>query len=200
MDYAIELILQFKYLILFPIAAIEGPMVSLAVGFLAYDGYLNPWIAFLILIFGDIIPDTIYYYIGRFGNKKNLHSKISVISNNYETIKKMWEKHGIKTMFLGKLAYGLSHFFLMSAGLIKMPYQKFFSRALFVTLFQFGIFMLIGYYLGGSYNIISKYIKNAEILIAVFAIIFFSAHILLIKYSRKKILEIKEENYEKNNS
>ena len=197
MEQALLLILKFKYLILLPLAAIEGPIVSLIAGFLVYSGYLNPIISFIILILGDVIPDSIYYYIGRFGNKRDLQSKIKIISNNYKTIETMWLEHGKKTMFLGKLAYGLSNLFLINAGLVKMPFKRFMTYAFIVTIIQFGIFMFIGYYLGGSYDLISRHIKDAEMLIAIFAILFFTVYLAFSKYARKKVLEFSKKENEK---
>lgn len=189
---AISLILQFKYLILIPLAAIEGPMIALVAGFLVSTGTLDPFLAFGILLLGDIIPDSIYYAIGRYGNQRKAQEKIRLIANNYDTLVKLWHRHPAKTMFLGKLAYGLSQFFLISAGLVKMPYKKFMSYALPVTFVQFGALMIIGYYLGGSYEIISRYVRDAGIVIAIFAIVFFTIYIALAKYARKKVLEINE--------
>jgi membrane protein DedA with SNARE-associated domain len=104
----------------------------------------------------------------------------------------MWREHAGKTMFLGKLAYGLSQFFLMSAGLVKMPFRKFMVYALPVTLFQFSVLMGIGYYLGGSYHAIAPRIHDAKLLIAVFAIVFFSIYVMFAKYARRTVLKMEE--------
>jgi membrane protein DedA with SNARE-associated domain len=200
MDQALALILQFKYLILFPLAAFEGPVVSLIAGFLVYTGQLNPYIAFVVLILGDVIPDSVYYFIGRFGNAKNLHSKVRVISNNFKRIETMWSEHGKKTMFLGKLAYGLSHFFLISAGLVKMPFRKFVAYAVLVTFFQFGILMALGYYLGGSYQAIASRIKGAEILIGALAVLIFVGYFTLSKRIKEWVLKTNKSENEGINS
>ncbi len=72
MEYLVLLLTKYGYFILFPLAAIEGPVVSLVVGFLIYLGYFQFLPAYGILILGDRIPDAIYYYIGRCGNGKAL--------------------------------------------------------------------------------------------------------------------------------
>ena len=199
MDHVLQLILEYKYLVILPLAILEGPMVSLVVGFLVYTGFLNPFISFGMLMLGDVVPDYFYYHIGRYGNKKELHTKLKIISGSFDTMSLMWNNHGKKTMFLGKLAYGLSQFFLISAGLVKMPLKKFMTYAIVVSIIQFGILMTVGYYLGGSYKVISAHVKDAEVIIAVFAILFFTIYVLFAKYARKKILELKEtEENEKN--
>ena len=100
-------------------AVLEGPLVSLAAGFLVYLGYFQFFSAYGILLLGDIIPDVICYYIGRFGNKKKLIEKHSsgsgFILRNLPLVRNLWQNHGKKTMFLSKLAYSLSIPFLINA-------------------------------------------------------------------------------------
>jgi len=190
----IKIIIAYRYPILLPLAFLEGPIISLAVGFLVYLGYFHFLPAYLVLLVGDIIPDIFYYYLGRFGNKRKLVQKYgtnSFIAKNAEFIKRIWHEHGMKTMFVGKLAYGLSSPFLISAGLVNLPFKRFISYAIPVTIFQYAVIMAIGYYLGYSYNSAAEYISSAGIIISIIVIlavaIFFTQ-----KYARKKISKIEE--------
>ncbi|MDO8443534.1 MAG: hypothetical protein Q7S78_00905 [Candidatus Azambacteria bacterium] len=190
METLVLLLTKYGYFILFPLAAFEGPIISLVVGFLIYLGYLQFLPSYAVLLLGDIIPDTIYYYIGRFGSERKIMEKYGPRLN---IIKKLWHEHGKKTMFFSKLAYTLSVPFLISAGLVKMPYRKFILYALPVTIFQYGIIMTIGYYLGSSYQLAVKYIDFAGIIIAIVFIIFIAAYTLFIKYARKQIKIMEEQ-------
>lgn len=196
MEQVVLLLTRYGYLALFPIAAFEGPVVSLLVGFFIRLGYFNFFPAYVILIFGDLIPDTIYYYIGRFGNKKKLIEKYGTrynfISGNFQLIEKLWREHGRKTMFLSKLAYGLSTPFLISAGLVNISFRKFVSCALPITIFQYAALMLVGYYLGSSYQFASTYIHFAEIIIALFFVIFIAGYILFAKYAYRQIIKMEK--------
>lgn len=197
MEYLVLLLTKYGYFILFPLAAFEGPIISLIVGFFVRLGYFAFLPAYGILILGDLIPDTIYYYIGRFGNKRQLIEKYgprsNLSSNNFQLIEKLWRDHGRKTMFFSKLAYGLSTPFLVSAGLVNMPLKRFISYTLPITIFQYGAIMIIGYYLGSSYELAVKYIDRAEIFIAAIFVVFIIAYIFFIKYARKQIKEMEEE-------
>ena len=143
-----------------------------------------------MLILGDLIPDTIYYYIGRFGNKRKIMEKYG---SRLNLIEKLWREHGKKTMFLSKLAYSLSIPFLISAGLVKMPFRKFISYAFPVTLFQYGVIMAIGYFLGHSYQLAERYIQYAYIIVAAILIVFIIGYILVVKYARRQIKEMEQE-------
>jgi len=191
MEQLVLLLTKYGYFILFPLAAIEGPIVSLAVGFLIYLGYLKLLPAYAILLLGDLIPDTVYYYIGRFGSKRKIIEKYG---SRLNLIEKLWREHGRKTMFLSKLAYGLSGLFLISAGLTKMPFRKFISYAFPVTLFQYGVIMAIGYFLGHSYKLAEQYIEYAYMIVAAVLIIFIISYIFVIKYARRQIKEM-EHNF-----
>ncbi len=56
------------YFLLIPMAILEGPLLSIVCGVAAGLGALNPFIAYGILIGGDIGPDLMYYAIGRWGS------------------------------------------------------------------------------------------------------------------------------------
>ena len=65
----IQYILAYKYLILLPFSIIEGPFLAVICGFLVTTKILNPWIVLPIVIVGDIIGDSILYFVGRTGKK-----------------------------------------------------------------------------------------------------------------------------------
>jgi membrane protein DedA with SNARE-associated domain len=199
MNHALLLIEQYKYLVLFPLAAIEGPVVSLVVGFLIRLGYISLIPSFIILILGDLLPDSIYYAIGRFGNRSNVIQKYGnrsgLVSNNFTLAEKLWRHHGKKTMFFSKLAYGLSTIFLISAGLVRMPFKKFVAYAVPVTIFQYGIILAAGYFLGHSYESALKYVNFGGYLVADIVVVLIIGYIVALKYARGKIekMEFDEE-------
>jgi membrane protein DedA with SNARE-associated domain len=195
LDSITQLILQYRYWILFPLACFEGPVISFIVGMLIAGGYFNPVGAYAILIFGDIIPDTGYYYLGRFGARGPLIerylSKIGITEEHMDVIQRLWHNHGIKTMFFSKLAYGLSTVFLVSAGLVRMPPRKFYLYALPVTLLQYGALMLLGYYFAASFNLITNVVTDVQVFIAAVAVLII-AYYLLTSYMRTRLLEQKD--------
>lgn len=196
MEALTGIITKFGYLALFPLAALEGPVVALGAGFLVSLGYLSPLPAYGILILGDLIPDSFYYYLGRFGNRRQLvekyGSRFSMVSRNFAVIRRLWEHHGKKTMALSKLAYGLSTPFLISAGLINMPLKKFFSYAIPVTLIQYAGLMAIGYFLGHSYQLAADYVWQGGILFAALMVLFIAGFVVFSKYARTQIKEMEK--------
>ncbi|MDP3771762.1 MAG: hypothetical protein Q8Q94_00085 [bacterium] len=196
----LALVIQYRYAILFPLAFFEGPIVSFVIGMLIARGYFNVPLAYTILILGDLIPDTAYYLLGRYGERKTLISryaaKIGIKENHFGAIRKLWHNHPGKTMFFSKLAYGLSTPFLVFAGVVGMPVKKFISYALPVTLIQYALLMALGYYFGGSFNIIAQSFKDIQIIIvAIIALAF--GYYLLQCYMRKKLLQEEKKEEER---
>ena len=190
---ALGILIKYRYLALFPLACIEGPIIALAVGFMIHLGYLSFIPDFLILILGDFIPDSIYYFIGNLNNKEKIFNKYDtkskLISKNFKHIEGMWQNHSLKTMLVCKLAYGLSTPLLILAGLTRISYFKFIWQSVTVTIFNYGILMLLGYFLGKSYQTAIPYVKDIGVIIAVTAIIFFVIYFSFQKYMTNKIIE-----------
>lgn len=176
------LLITYKYIILFPIALIEGPMASVAAGFLAHQGYLNLAISYTIFILGDVLPDGLYYYSGKYGHKSKLFQKHR---SKVEQFKYIWDRHGILAIVISKFAYGISPPLLMSAGLANISPRKFFSLSLSISFFQFAVFMTLGYYFGNSYSVIQKYMKGGQIVITFIFILFFIIYYASISYFGK---------------
>ncbi len=198
LETIIQLLIHYRYLILFPLAAFEGPVVAFVVGILTAAGYFNPFVAYIILLFGDIIPDSIYYFIGRHGERKTFvaryGARVGITEERFDIIKKLWHRHGLKTMFVSKLAYGLSTPFLVAAGFAGLPARKFYEYAVPVTVAQYAILMALGFYFGNSYALIEQYLQNAELIVAAAFIIFIAGYYTFAYYLKKKLLANKQEN------
>ena len=170
-------------------------MVALVVGFLISLGYLSFIPAYLILVLGDIIPDSIYYYLGRFGNERALVKKYfsgeGFLAGHLQAVEKLWHHHGGKTMFFSKLAYGLSTPFLISAGLAKLPVKKFFTYALPVTFGQYLVLLTIGYFFGSSYQKFADYFTSFGLIIAGLGILIV-LYLLFSRYARREIIKLEE--------
>lgn len=196
----LSLLALYKYPLLFPIGAIEGPIVSLAAGFLSRLGYFNFLIAYVVMIFSDIVPDLIYYSLGRYGNRKQLIErygpKLNITPEHFGIVERIWRDHGRKTMFFGKLGYGITIPFLVSAGLARVPVWRFLSYTIPVTMLQYGVLMTIGYYFGQSYETIASYVEYAYIFIAIAVVVFISSTLLIARYARKQVDSIRESESE----
>lgn len=198
LEFVLHLPVIYKYVAILFIAFFEGPLISLASGFLVYTGFLSIIPAYIVLVLGDIIPDIFYYFAGRFGAKTKFvikyRTRFPIIGNHLEIAKKLWQRHPGKTMLLTKFAYGLSTPLLISSGLVGMPVKKFMKNAFPITFGQHILTMSLGFFLGNSFEIADKYIKNLGIFVTIAALIFAGIFYFIQRLARKKIEEMEREN------
>jgi membrane protein DedA with SNARE-associated domain len=162
-----NLILEYRYWILIPLALIEGPIVAFIAGTLAAVGYFDLYVLLGLFFVRDVGLDGVYYMIGHYGGKtafiKRMLSKIGVTGDDLEQVRTLWEKHPAKTMFIGKLSYGIAQIFIVAAGTVKMRLSIFFKYGSIVAIAQFWTLILLGYFFGVSFGgKISNVLQNLQ--------------------------------------
>lgn len=174
-DTLVHLIEQYRYLILFPIACIEGPMVAFVAGTLIPLGYFNPLFLFFVLVMADVVPDVGYYGMGRFGKRaslvERLGPKIGVTPDRFDLVRRLWFGHTFKTMAITKFAYGLSTPLLISAGLVHLPFRKFWTSTIPLSMLQYSVLLTLGYFFGSSYSLVESTLTRVEMVVAAAVII-----------------------------
>ena len=163
MEYFYSLILTYKYLIILPIAIIEGPSISIIAGALVATGYLNPIIVYGIVVLGDVVGDTLYYCLGRFGGLHSWFSRLlKVDSRKITTLEKVFKDDGAKILFLGK-TQGLGAVVLIAGGLAKYPYWLFIFYNTVATLIKSFILLAVGFFFSKEYVVANSYITKVGI-------------------------------------
>ncbi|MDP2691246.1 MAG: DedA family protein [bacterium] len=178
-DNVIELLTTYKYHLLFPWAVVEGPIISVIGGFLWSLGIFDPFKTYFLLVIADLIGDTFYYSVGRFGGRPFIRRWGRYLGVTEERLLKTevhFQHHAGKTLAIGKTQpWGM--LVLVTSGLSKMSYFRFILLNFAVTIFKSILLMLLGYYFGKSYTLISRYFglygKISVILTALLMIAYF---------------------------
>ena len=187
MQYLIHLLSQYKYLILFPLAIIEGPIIAVIAGFLCNNGFMNPFIVYPVIIAGDIIGDSACYAFGRLGVPefiKKIARWLGVTDENISRVRVLFNSNPNKIVALSKIALGIGVAGIYLAGSSKVPFSKFFIICLVVSAIQYIFYLGLGLVFGNAYLHINKYLDNFasfNIIAAVALIIIFSIRYLLKK-------------------
>lgn len=179
-------LLGYKYFALFPLAVAEGPIVTVIAGFFVSLGQLNFWLAYFIIVAGDLIGDAIHYLIGRWGGEKFITKwghHLGISETQVASLEKQFDKRGSQLLFIGKMSHGIGGAFLVAAGIIKMPFGKFIFSNMLATLLKSLILLLIGYYFGQALSTINTYLERIA-LISIGIGIF--AFLIYFFYFRKK--------------
>ena len=185
-----QLIVDYRYWILVPLSIIEGPVVAFVAGTLASLGYFNIYVLLLFFFARDMIMDAFYYALGYYGGRtataQKLLRKIGVREDHLDDIRKLWEKNAGKTMFLGKLSYGIASSFIALAGTVRMPLKKFFGWGAVVAIVQFWGLIFLGYLFGESFGSIENVINGIHYVILGITIVGILYYILT-RYMRKEL-------------
>ncbi len=183
---------KYKYLAIFPITIFEGPIVIILSGFLAYLGFLNIYIIIPLLVVGDLIGDSLYYTIGRYGSRfawvKKVGNFLGYRERGEKMLKSHFEKHTIKTLLIAKMTHGVGAMVQVTAGIAEVRFWKYFLLQMIGTIPKTLILFFIGFYLGNSYAKIDTYLDIISYAVVSLAIVGF-LYIILKKYSKKAIEE-----------
>ena len=200
MNNIFTLIVAYKYFILFPLAFFEGPITAVIAGFLVSTGFMDFFMVYFVIILADIGGDAMFYFIGYSGN--NILYKyghyFGITKEKMETANIFFNENHRKAIVLSKLVHGIGITGLISAGSLKIPYWKFFKTCIVISFVQSALFITIGFFFGGSYLYISKYLNYfaviISILVALFIIIFFYKKFGIKKNSKEENRKIKDYN------
>ena len=183
-------LIVYKYLIIFPFAVLEGPIITIISGFLASTGVLNFWVAFAVVVFGDLFADNLYYALGRFGRERFIRSRLGKLlgldEKRVEKLEKHFATHPWKTFTFGKFVHGTGSPILVAGGMAKVPYKKFLGYNIPTTLLNSFILIEIGFYFGHAYQSFNTYFGYYTI----FGLaVLIGLYIYIIKRSKKSLDE-----------
>lgn len=170
LDTFVSLIVHYRYILLFPIAVIDGPIITVIAGLLAAQGYLSFTLAYLIMIIGDVVGDIMYYALGRWGKTRVVErwgKFIGIQPRHLESMGTYLNAHPAKSILFGKLTHSAGFLVLVGSGMSRMPIKKFVWYNILGTIPKSFALMLLGYFLGSQYNKINSYIGKVSFVLFV---------------------------------
>ena len=136
---------------IFPIAFLEGPIISIISGFLVSRGELAFLPALVVVFLGDFLSDIIFYAIGRGGRHAIQYIPFFHVSEEkLLQIENQYKEHPWKTMIVAKAAYGLGIMFMVASGATRLSWQKFIGYIASLNIIRSALLMAIGFYFGKS--------------------------------------------------
>jgi membrane-associated protein len=149
------LLATYAYATLFPLSVVEGPVVTIAAGFLASHGYVNAFLVYVVVVAGDATSDLVWYAAGRWsrvGLDFGWGRRLGITAERLRRIEKHFERHSGMTLVLGKLTQGVGVLVLIGAGMTRMRPARFLLYNLMATLPKSLALLLFGYYFGKAYG------------------------------------------------
>lgn len=156
----------YTYAFLLPASIIEGPIITVLAGFLSSIGHLTFWIAYGVIILGDLLGDAAYYALGYYGREGFIERYgrfLGVTTTRVAYLEKHFVRHSNTTLIAGKFAHGFGPIILITAGMVKMPFWRFLFYNLVGTIPKSLLLLLIGFYFGKAYERIGVYLDYVAI-------------------------------------
>jgi len=110
------------------IAPVPSEMVMPFAGFLSATGRFDLWLVTIVATFGSLVGSLISYYAGRAYGASMIQSIGKVVflnESHLDRTREWFEKHGEKTIFIGRFIPVVRHLISIPAGIGKMNLGKF---------------------------------------------------------------------------
>jgi membrane protein DedA with SNARE-associated domain len=169
----LHLLMTYRYVIIFPISIIEGPIITILSGLLVSLGQVNLYVVFGVLVAGDVIGDCVYYGIGRYGRNpamKYVDRFFKIDEDKLPHFEKRFKSHETSILLLGK-TQPIGSVVLATAGFVKMDFRKFVLVSLLGTMIKTAILLAVGFYFGKAYNSIDNYITKVSLILFLILVI-----------------------------
>jgi membrane protein DedA with SNARE-associated domain len=157
----LQWILHHGYPLLFILMLVEGPVVTAAGAFAAALHYFNIWAVLLLSIFGNLIPDAIYYALGFWGRAKFIGKYgryLGITKERIAITEKLAKKHSGKSMLTIKMIPFLATPGLIVMGASHMDIKKYAFWSFIITVPTSLFYLVLGYYFGAAYDRIDHYL------------------------------------------
>lgn len=151
------------------VSFIEGPILALFCGLLIKLGDAPFWPVYIALMAGDLVGDTVWYYIGFFfGNKFIIKfgKYFSVTEEGIAVVKRIFHKYHQRILIISKITmgFGFALVTLITAGIVKIPFRQYFILN-FVGQFVWTAFLLfVGYMFGNLYLSLDNFLGKLSVI------------------------------------
>jgi membrane-associated protein len=166
--HLIGFLIHYRYQVIFPIAVLEGPIITIVSGFLVSRGFLSFIPALLVVWSGDMVSDSFFYWLGRSGIR--ILKKLRFIKFPEARIAKLeshFKRHPGKTIALSKASYGVGSLFLVAAGASKMTYGKFLKYITLPNAVKALSLLTVGYFFGRAFRSFNGYLQYYAIAVVI---------------------------------
>ncbi len=170
----LQWLLAYKYVVLLPVVVVEGPIITILAGFLVSLGQIDFLAAYGIVVAGDLVGDTLYYWLGHSGRTHFIERwghYVGVTPERIERLEEHFTSHSGKTLIIGKLTHAVGGVVLMAAGASRMSFPRYLWYNFVATLPKSLALLLIGYYFGRAYAELAHYLSWAGIVIMALAVL-----------------------------
>lgn len=177
-----------KYLLLFLGSYFEGSAAMMAGGLLYRLGHVTFLPMYIALFMGDLLSDTMWYFIGYFGARKFLLKYgrfVHITPTILDKAEGKFRTHHLRILVISKLTmgFGFATAILATAGMLRVSLVRFLTINILCGIVWVSFLIGIGYYFG---NILASIPKNIQIIgVLLVVVLFFTAIRFISMYLAK---------------
>lgn len=156
--------------LLFPIAILEGPIVTVIAAYFARLGYLNIFAVYGVCVLADLVGDAGFYALGRAGPRflpAHWLARIGGDEARLAALVAHFKAKGGRTILIGKVTHSAGFLVLLAAGAARMRFWSFLWYNLVGTVPKTLFFTIVGYTIGHAYASINGYIGKVSVVMLV---------------------------------
>ena len=164
------------YPVVFALIMLESTLVPIPselvmpfAGFMAWKGEFSLPVILVINSVGAVVGSGICYWIGVVGGKPfltNYGKYFLVRQHEIERTEAFFARHGKKTILIGRFLPVIRHIVSVPAGIARMPLPGFFLQTFLGATIWGGILILLGYYVGANWEVLTSTLKRVDHVIA----------------------------------
>ena len=120
------------YIILALLVAVEGPIATLLGAAAASAGLMRPMPVFFAAAAGNLTADSLWYTLGYLGKTEwilHFGTRLGLRKSLIDHLKQNMLTHATKVLFLAKLTVSFVIPSLIAAGLLRIPWRRWFPAA-----------------------------------------------------------------------
>lgn len=149
--------MAYKYIILLPLATLEGPFVMMFSGSLIKLEYLSFWPAFVILMCGDLLADIWWYWVGRTWGERFIRrfgKFFGITMAEVEKVKTIFHLRKNTILFVSKvtMGFGFAIAVLLTAGMVRIPFKTYLLMNGLGQIVWTGLLVAVGFFFGNFYQ------------------------------------------------
>jgi membrane protein DedA with SNARE-associated domain len=173
------------YLVLALLVAVEGPVATLLGAAAASAGLMRPSLVLVAAAAGNLTADSLWYTLGYAGKIEwalRFGRRLGIQRESLERLEQGMHDHAVKILFIAKLTVSFMIPSLIAAGLVKVPWRRWFPAVFGGEMIWTGSLVLIGYY---ATEAIKRVEQGVEYLIVGLSLIF----VLFLLWMGRRLLK-----------
>jgi membrane protein DedA with SNARE-associated domain len=145
--------------LILPLSVIEGPIVSIATGILAAQGYFDWYWALPLLVAGDLVGDVACYWIGRAGLTRLpfLRRHLGIGGALTPAFQNKLRHNATRMLFVGKWTHSIGCLVLVGGGMLRLNLVRFVCVNLLATVPKSVVLFSFGYFAADEYPFIEQH-------------------------------------------